>query len=373
MLEGVFVNRNERKMEKRRDIKHNEEDRQRLVSYFKSFEQEISGEEVSKRWDKLVDSVKMETATRNYRLRRIYISVASVAAIIICVICGLSVYRNYYLNSMDYMIAKLDDNSIDTVNQVVLITQSNQKIEAGKDADIIYSSKGHVSVNKRRIEDAAPKVEYNQLIVPKGKSSSLVLADGTSLNVNAGTKVVYPSVFTGNRREIYVDGEIYIDVKKDPSKPFIVKTSGFDVRVTGTAFNVNAYKSFNESEVVLVRGSIVVTDCNKKEIQVKPNELIHLVGNVASSKREVDANEYTAWTKGCFPLQGRSMESILKRLSFYYGCEVTCDDYVKSVSLHGTIDMSVDLPKVLERIAKLYPISVVNTENGYYLHKNKLN
>ena len=95
-----------------------------------------------------------------------------------------------------------------------------------KGARISYSQEGEASVNEQQVESKPQKTEYNQLIVPKGKTSRLVLADGTSLYVNAGTKVVYPSVFEGKSREIYVDGEIFIDVKKDTEKPFIVKTSG---------------------------------------------------------------------------------------------------------------------------------------------------
>lgn len=359
------------KMKNKENIEFNENDRQHLLSYFKSFEQEYSKEYVASRWNGLIESLEKENSRRRYNLKKLYISVASVAAILLLALLGTGVYRYHNHNSMDYIVSQLDNISIDTVNQVMLITQSKQKIEAGKDADVTYSSKGNVSVNHQKIETLAPEMEYNQLIVPKGKSSKLLLADGTSLRVNAGTKVIYPSTFLGDKREIYVDGEIFIDVKKDESKPFIVKTSGFDVLVTGTAFNVNAYKSFKESEVVLVRGSIQVTDCNQKCINVKPNELLHLVGNVASSKREVNAKEYTIWTKGCFPLQNRSIESIFNRLSLYYGEDITCDNYVRTISLQGTIDMSVDLPKVLERIAKLYPISIEKTEKGYYLYKNK--
>ena len=84
----------------------------------------------------------------------------------------------------------------------MLITQAEQHIEAGKEADIVYSEKGKVSVNQYTVEEAPEKVSFNQLIVPKGKSSKLLLADGTSLHINAGTKVIYPSTFSGKTREI---------------------------------------------------------------------------------------------------------------------------------------------------------------------------
>ena len=48
--------------------------------------------------------------------------------------------------------------------------------------------------------------------------------------------------FEDKKREIYVDGEIYIDVTPNPEKPFIIKTSDMGVKVLGTSFNVSAYR-----------------------------------------------------------------------------------------------------------------------------------
>ena len=338
-----------------------------LVSYFQSQEKEVPEAEIDLRWNELAQQLKYESAPQRRKLWRIYAEVACAVALLAGVLWGGRLYMDSQSHSMEQAIALLDECSIDTASQILFITHAEQRIEAGKEARITYSQQGEVSVNQRQVEAAPQKTEYNHLIVPKGKFSQLLLADGTSLHVNAGTKVIYPSVFTGKYREIYVDGEIYIDVKKNTKQPFIVKTPYFDIRVTGTTFNVNAYKSMNESEVVLVHGSIVVTDHTEHETVVKPNELLRLTEGIARSKQQVDASEYIAWTQGNFPLQGRSIESILQRLSFYYGCEITCDPSVNALSLQGTIDMSVSLPKVLERIAKIHPIGIRKTAGGYHL------
>lgn len=346
-----------------------------LVPYFKSLEEKVPEDEIAKRWDELMRRQKSLPSTRQYKMKRMFVQVACAAAVL-GIIWGISLYFENRVPSMDEAIAQLDECVMDTTHQVLLITQTEQQIEAGKEAHISYSQNGNVLVNQRPVDlkkETSPKTAYNQLIVPKGKSSYLVLADGTSLHVNSGTKVLYPSTFRGKYREIYVDGEIYIDVAKNTEQPFIVKTPEFDIRVTGTAFNVNAYKSMHEAEVVLLRGAIVVTDYSDHEVDVKPNELLCLNNGIVSSKREVDASEYIAWTKGHFPLQGRSMESILRRLSLYYGCEITCDSSVKALSLLGTIDMSVSLDTVLDRIAKIHPVGVRQTANGYHLFMNQKN
>ncbi len=339
-----------------------------LVNYFKSQEKEVSKDEINRRWFELTRRIEVTPSFHRSKVWKLYIRVACAAALLTGILwCGKFYMDGRQSRALKQVVAQLDQYSVDTAHQVLLITYADQHIKVGKDAQITYSKKGKVSVNQCYVEEASKKLEYNRLIVPHGQTSRLLLADGTSLRVNAGTKVVYPSCFTGKTREIYVDGEIYIDVKKNTEQPFIVKTPGFDVHVTGTAFNVNAYKAQDESEVVLVRGSIIVTDQTGNETTVKPDELLCLTEGVARTKRKVNASEYTAWTHGCFPLQGRSVESILQRLELYYGDVLTCDSLVKTLSLQGTIDISVPLPKVLERIAKIHSIGIRRTANGYHL------
>lgn len=356
-------------MQKEDPIIDNERDP--LISYFRALEKEVPEADIEKRWRELTEKVGREPVSPKRKHWRIYMQVACAAALFAGIVWGTKIYLDGNSRSIDSAIALLEECSTDTIQQVLLITHSQQRIATDKGARICYSQKGEASVNEQQVESKPQKTEYNQLIVPKGKSSQLLLADGTSLYVNAGTKVLYPSVFDGKYREIYVDGEIFIDVKKDAEKPFIVKTPGFDIRVTGTAFNVDAYKSMRKAEVVLVRGSIIVKDHADKETAVKPNELLELSDGVAQAKRNVNAEEYTAWTKGHFPLQGRDMENILQRLSLYYGCEITCDSSIESFPLQGTIDLSVPLEKVLERISKIHPIGFRKTASGYYLFINQ--
>lgn len=364
----LYNRTNSKFMQKKDSIK--DDGRDPLISYFRSLEEEVPEENIAKRWNQLVQKVNEESAPKRHKRLRIYMQIACAAALLTGIAWGIKTYLDANAHSIDTAIALLEECRTDTIQEVLLITHAQQRIATDKGARISYSKQGEASVNEQQVESKPQKTEYNQLIVPKGKHSQLLLADGTSLHINAGTKVVYPSVFQGKYREIYVDGEIYIDVKKDTGKPFIVKTPGFDIRVTGTAFNVNAYASMPEAEVVLLRGAIIVKDRADKETAVKPGELLEVSNGVAHDKRTVNAEEYMAWTKGHFPLQGRNMEAILQRLSLFYGCEISCDPAIKDFPLQGTIDLSVPLLKVLERISKMYPIGIRETSDRYYLFIN---
>lgn len=350
----------------------------RLICYFSTLEKTVSESEIEARWAELMKRVEGNAERRRFELR-FYFSAACVAALLLGIVwLGLSSYNRKGTESdWELAIAELDQHQMDTSKQVLLVTQAYDQIKIAKGAVVAYSCKGEVSVNEKRIEKkqraqeeatSGRKVEYNQLIVPKGKYSRLVLADGSSLHVNAGTKVVYPNRFEGKMREIYVDGEIFIDVKRDEYHPFIVKTSAFDVEVLGTAFNVNAYKDMGEAEVVLLRGAVEVTDLNREKTDLSPGELLGLSEGVAVDKRAVNAEDYVAWTKGRLPLAGKSLKSVLNRLSLFYGVSVGYDVELERYPLYGTIDLSVPLDKVLERIAKTLPVVCEKKDKGYFMY-----
>ncbi len=134
------------------------------------------------------------------------------------------------------MIAVQMSNESIEGEDIRLIVSEKEVHHVKKGATVAYSQEGIVSVDEEKVSKNTTKDLYDQIIVPKGKYTRLILADGSSLHINAGTKVIYPKRFEKNRREIFVDGEIFIDVKRDESAPFIVKTAQFDVQVLGTAF-----------------------------------------------------------------------------------------------------------------------------------------
>lgn len=101
------------------------------------------------------------------------------------------------------------------------------------------------------------EVRWEEVNVRNGSTQTLTLADGTSLVLNAGSRLTYPSSFDGNVREIFIDGEIYADVAHDvKDKPFIVHAGDVSVRVLGTKFGFKAYKGTEEVNVHLLEGSV---------------------------------------------------------------------------------------------------------------------
>lgn len=133
---------------------------------------------------------------------------------------------------------------------------------------------GYKFLNQQELATENEK-HFNEINVKLGTKTKVQLPDGSHVWVNSDSKLTYAETFHGPTRDIYLEGEAYFDVVKDPKHPFIVHTSGIDIKVLGTAFNVKAYKTEPTIEATLVHGLIEVTKTNQPEaskILLHPHE-----------------------------------------------------------------------------------------------------
>ncbi len=117
--------------------------------------------------------------------------------------------------------------------------------------------------------------KVNEINVNPGAKTKLQLPDGSQVWVNSDSKLSYSENFKDTVREVFLEGEAYFDVAKDSAHPFIVHTSGIDIKVLGTAFNVKAYRAEPTIEATLIHGTIEVTkpnQSNPSKVILKPHE-----------------------------------------------------------------------------------------------------
>lgn len=338
----------------------------RLIEYFKMQEEVSSQEEMADLWSRIEAGIKKKKQKRQRRY--FIITTASAAALIGLMWLGAEQFLINNDSDISVVASKMTNESA-VGEDIQLIVSQKEVIPVKKGSTVTYSQSGTVSVGEEEISHTATEDLYDQIVVPKGKFTRLVLADGSSLHINAGTKVVYPKRFEKNRREIFVDGEIFIDVKRDESAPFFVKTARFEVEVLGTAFNVSAYKEDDYGEVVLLRGAVNLKDSKKNTLKLSPNQLASVGEGTIQGKKDVNAVDYIAWTKGLFVLNTEPLERVFLKLERYYGISINYDTEVKEMMVCGILDLNYSLEEVLSRIAITAPIKYENTANGFVITK----
>lgn len=168
-------------------------------------------------------------------------------------------------------------------------------------------------------------VEYGELQTAFGDRIGMVLADGTRLWLNGGSRLKYPACFEKNRREVVLSGEAYFEVAKDTLRPFIVRTAVADIEVLGTSFNVAADEE-SEWVATLVEGRVQVSDGSERGVVLSPGQQARQNRDGLWEVREVDTRYYTAWKEGLFAFKDCPLREILGRLARHYGVEFVLED-----------------------------------------------
>lgn len=201
-------------------------------------------------------------------------------------------------------------------------------------------------------------VEMVECYVPNGKMKTIQLSDGTSVIVNAGTTLLYPKEFRGEKRCIYLSGEAHFAVSKDEKHPFIVRAGKLNIQVLGTHFNVEAYSEKEEVVTTLEEGSVKLFDNDHSNnfCVLSPNEqAIYNRRNGKLTKNSVEASDYNAWIAGNLNFEHQSLSEIVSELEHRFDVKFTVDhtlsvskEYTMNFKSFETID---DILKVLTQLS----------------------
>lgn len=166
------------------------------------------------------------------------------------------------------------------------------------------------------------EVAYNEVTTPRGSEFKMVLADGTTVWMNAGSTLRFPQFFTGDCRKVIARGELYFEVARDEEKPFIVEMEGgYKVKVLGTEFNMRSYDE-GVCETTLVRGKVSIEGDSLQTILAPGQQAIQRKGAGGVEVKEVDSRDAVAWRRGAFLFDNARLEDIMEELGRWYDVEV---------------------------------------------------
>jgi transmembrane sensor len=227
---------------------------------------------------------------------------------------------------------------------IVLDSARNGSIAQQGNANVIKQEDGQLIY--RQGENAGEKpLAYNTLATPRGGQYQLVLPDGSKVWLNAASSIRYPVAFTGDTREVEMEGEGYFEITRNAAKPFHVKTKTQDVEVLGTHFNVNDYNDEASTKTTLLEGSVKVNQLANKnrEVILKPGE--QAIGDcrlpVADCRLTIDhspnIDQVMSWKNGQFYFSNADIESIMRQMARWYDVQVEykvhpADKYTVSLS-----------------------------------------
>lgn len=237
-------------------------------------------------------------------------------------------------------------------NRAVLTVDSGIRVELDSTKAGIQIQDGQVRYNDGTVIQASLKTrQYAVLTTPNGGNYTITLPDGTKVWLNAASTLRYPLSFTGDAREVALNGEAYFEVRKNPKQPFTVVSHGQRVTVLGTTFNVNAYLDEGEITTTLVEGAVEVTKQGEDEGQpLYPGQQAVFKNNTFDIKA-VDVSYYTNWRTGKFTFDRVKLSVVLRHIERWYDVEFVGSSAIADVPFWGSLSREVMLSELLDVLA----------------------
>lgn len=209
------------------------------------------------------------------------------------------------------------------------------------------------------------------------KPQIVTLSDGSSVLLQPKSKLSYPKIFIGNERNVYLSGEAFFEISKNPKKPFFVHANEIVTKVVGTSFRIKAYVNESNVEVLVRTGKVKVisekagSKLNQKEIVLLPNQALRFVRKDRTFDKITDITMDKSFSGSVGSIEQLSFEftdipvaQIFKTIEQAYSVEI---DFPKQEleKCHLTTSLSDQpLPEKLKIICKSIGNNSSYTMNG---------
>ena len=195
-----------------------------------------------------------------------------------------------------------------------------------------------------------PTLAYRVYRTPAGQPRRLRLADGSVVTLAPQSQLRYPAQFGAASREVYLEGEAFFEVSKDPRRPFRVHSGAWVTQVLGTKFNVSAVPGASQLAVSLVEGKVQVTD-KQDEYLLAPGQQLRAERTTGRIYRQAfDRKQVLAWRSNQLIFKNEKLADVANQLERRYGVKlVFADTATAEVRLWATFD-NEPLPRVLDAL-----------------------
>lgn len=190
------------------------------------------------------------------------------------------------------------------------------------------------------------KYAQNETLTQK---EQILLADGTEVFLNKKSKIIYPKYFNSKIRNVELEGEAYFQVKRNPTKPFIIKSGDAIIEVLGTSFNVRTDAD----------GTTIVS-VNSGKVSLKnqsTEEIVYLTkgekGIIQKQKVSESLNKelnYNSWKTGVLTFKATPMKKVFADLEKFYGVKITNRSVKLDTLTYTNSFANATLKKVIEEL-----------------------
>ena len=310
--------------------------------------------------DGIIDIIKgkIKKDQKREKRKKYLFKTLKYAAIFVAVFSLSHFYTLNQINSSevsDVIIPDEDEIFIENEKGEIFLVEKIDSIEISKNS---YKESNRIVYQENMVE--TEKVEFHTINVPYGKRFNLKLSDGTDVYLNSGTLMKYPVSFLPNQtRSVYIEGEAFFNVKKATNSIFEVRSNQIIASVYGTKFNFKNFSEDFSSDIVLVEGSLGISNENSNDINMlSPGYKASIDKEVFNiSKSKVNSKIYTSWVDGDVIFRNETFDQIIQKLQRLYNITIINNSKISNQLFNASINVEEEkIEEVLGYFNKIYNI-----------------
>ena len=310
--------------------------------------------------DGIIDIIKGKIKKDQIREKRkkYFIKTLKYAAIFVAVFSISHFYTLNKINSTEIsevIIPDDDEVFIENEKGEIFLIEKTDSIEISKNS---YKESNRIVYEENILE--TEKVEFHTITVPYGKRFNLKLSDGTDVYLNSGTLMKYPVSFLPDQtRSVYIEGEAFFNVEKATNSIFEVRSNQITASVYGTKFNFKNFSEDFSSDIVLVEGSLGISNENSNDINMlSPGYKASIDKEIFNiSKSKVNSKIYTSWVDGDVIFRNETFEQIIQKLQRLYNITIINNSKISNQLFNASINVEKEkIEEVLGYFNKIYNI-----------------
>ena len=310
--------------------------------------------------DGIIDIIKgkIKKDQKREKRKKYFIKTLKYAAIFVAVFSISHFYTLNQINSTEIsevIIPDDDEVFIENEKGEIFLIEKTDSIEISKNS---YKESNRIVYEENILE--TEKVEFHTITVPYGKRFNLKLSDGTDVYLNSGTLMKYPVSFLPDQtRSVYIEGEAFFNVEKATNSIFEVRSNQIIASVYGTKFNFKNFSEDFSSDIVLVEGSLGISNENSNDINMlSPGYKASIDKEIFNiSKSKVNSKIYTSWVDGDVIFRNETFDQIIQKLQRLYNITIINNSKISNQLFNASINVEEEkIEEVLGYFNKIYNI-----------------
>ena len=317
-------------------------------------EHKLSTSDLHKNLREVESVIREKTAKpKSIWFRKLHYGIAAAALFVLSV--SVYLYRANSLTNNQAEQRVLFESITAGTDKAVLELANGEQVLLDGSTDLSVNN-GNIMVGGRRINlqnHGIVSTAWNTLRTPNGGQFKVILDDGSTVWLNAGSQLRYPTQFGADNREVELLGEAYFEVSPNPSKPFLVHANDQQIKVLGTGFNIRAYPD-NPTRTTLAHGKVRIDQKNATtgySVTLKPGEQV--VSAPSGLQHQIaDVEQIIAWKNGVFSFKKSNLQAITTELERWYDVEFVFENRsIPTKQITGEITRTVNLYDIVEILA----------------------